>query len=268
MKVPSDIRVVFVLCGLVLLSGCVSEKQTTTTTILIPGCNRDMSWEECYGTGADYVWILSIPEYLGPSKSHCNCSKRWVDEAFKCEKDEDCIKINKGCCSCSSSGSLMAINRMYQDAWNLQLVCPKVLMCPAGYNCDKWTEPLCINNTCILETRNQYNVRSTTSVFTTSTTTRMQGLRVIEKIVELAELNNNDNVGLKGILKTGTEINYPECSDRFFLVDETSYIQMTGDFTGIKVGETIQVLGKYEKGLQCSAHCTCDPKIIVKIIEK
>jgi|GEM_PF-1422441 len=274
MKNPSDIRVGLLICGLVLLSGCLSENQTNTTASS----------------------STSILRY---------------NETLYCESDDDCVFVIEDCCPCTQYGSYTSISRKFVDSLEREReVRCENRRC--GYLISQhiscFSIPACDDNQCIVKPDllrlcapsdmrrncagktptsipgkssrfgvscgyinflcNQYEAQTTTTLFTSSTTTRMPGLRVIDKIVGLAELNSNDNVGLKGILKTGTEINYPECSDHFFLVDETSYIQMTGDFTEIKVGETIEVLGEYQKGLQCNDHCRCDPRINVKIIEK
>jgi len=71
-----------------------------------------------------------------------------------CEEDNDCIKVDGGCCGCSSGGNSTTINKNYENYWNNKLagecegiVCLTVMS--TDISC--FAQPRCINNACTLD---------------------------------------------------------------------------------------------------------------------
>lgn len=69
----------------------------------------------------------------------------------QCSSDDDCIKVNDGCCGCVAGGNSTAINKIYNVYWNRKVnkECREVEGCIGLYNCIN-DEPRCVNNKCKL----------------------------------------------------------------------------------------------------------------------
>lgn len=69
-----------------------------------------------------------------------------------CVSDEDCIKVQKGCCPCSSGGELVCMSKDMGDKYMRELDegC-KDINCSDWYRCDEFEnlKCKCINNACI-----------------------------------------------------------------------------------------------------------------------
>lgn len=75
-----------------------------------------------------------------------------IDETKYCEKDEDCITVQDGCCACGEEGKNTAINKNFKNYWEIKLsIDCKHIACLQSIS-DHWTcisaMPKCINNQC------------------------------------------------------------------------------------------------------------------------
>lgn len=64
-----------------------------------------------------------------------------------CTNDDDCVKVNVGCCNCNMGGTAKAVNKEYYTPPNCEGI-----LCMAVISKD-WTcfaEPRCIDNECTL----------------------------------------------------------------------------------------------------------------------
>ncbi len=76
------------------------------------------------------------------------------EDDYSCETDEDCVKVDAGCCGCNEGGEAIAIHKNRQSSWEAQLqencsdvMCPQVIS--NHPSCEK--EAVCVNNECVLE---------------------------------------------------------------------------------------------------------------------
>lgn len=74
-----------------------------------------------------------------------------LEQVTYCEQDNECMRISKDCCGCSSMGLDTTINRKYEDYWKTKLdyECP-IHACLTAFN-NHWTcyaQIECINNNC------------------------------------------------------------------------------------------------------------------------
>ena len=80
-----------------------------------------------------------------------NISRIAMISSKYCTKDSDCVLVQDGCCGCSMGGSNTAINKLYEEAWNIELSskCANVL-CPAviSKNPSCFSEPRCVEWVC------------------------------------------------------------------------------------------------------------------------
>lgn len=65
-----------------------------------------------------------------------------LEEMKKCDKDEDCVLVSDGCCSCG----FKSINKKYKDLWNTKLYCRRRLCIQRVCTIDN--NPKCISNQC------------------------------------------------------------------------------------------------------------------------
>ena len=76
-----------------------------------------------------------------------------IPEKIYCETDNDCVKVDAGCCSCNYGGEATAINKDYKEDWNSNLTkeC-KEIACTAAVSdhISCFSDPKCVNKTCIL----------------------------------------------------------------------------------------------------------------------
>ncbi len=82
-----------------------------------------------------------------------NSDENFSEEYF-CEINEDCVKVDAGCCGCNEGGEAIAIHKDKQGSWEKQLeencsdvMCPQVIS--NHPSCEK--EAVCDNRECVLE---------------------------------------------------------------------------------------------------------------------
>ena len=80
----------------------------------------------------------------------CDTSSGQCISFFDCTVDEDCVKIQEGCCPCNDGGKSIAINRNYTDQWKERLQCEPNTACPMVYLCNGLQLPACIDGQCQL----------------------------------------------------------------------------------------------------------------------
>jgi len=183
------ILVVLAIIGIVLVSGCVGQTELSIVddNDIVMSCqsNRDCEWVStncCPESGGAY-WqcinvaesMISCPEgggcyqFVSPKpETGCFCldnqclgeqTNKSSIELHACSNDQDCIAVSSGCCGCSSGGTAIAINKIYQYDWNSNLsqIC-KEIACTLAISGDIscFSEPVCVNNTCRLIPNKDY----------------------------------------------------------------------------------------------------------------
>ncbi|MFT3924271.1 MAG: hypothetical protein QM778_17175 [Myxococcales bacterium] len=51
-------------------------------------------------------------------------SERGMLKYRGCSKDDDCVFVHNGCCSCMNGADEAAINRAFEERWESQFKCP------------------------------------------------------------------------------------------------------------------------------------------------
>ena len=80
----------------------------------------------------------------------CDTSTGECINFFDCTVDEDCVKVDAGCCSCKQGGKSTAINKNYVNQWKDKLDCQPNTMCPDVYMCNGLELPTCQDGQCQL----------------------------------------------------------------------------------------------------------------------
>ena len=106
-------------------------------------------------TAGLFLFFLSLIYFSSFAKE----GKPFINQAIKkqiqvCQTDSDCVKVRANCCSCSSGGSEIAVNKKYKQYWQefLKYTCSKKkLACIKVYKCMNNLTPKCVSNSCVLE---------------------------------------------------------------------------------------------------------------------
>ena len=80
----------------------------------------------------------------------CPAPSEDCDDYYACDGNDDCVKANAGCCSCSMGGQSVAVAASCVDELRADLNCPPELNCIAMYNCDD-SVAVCKEGRCVLE---------------------------------------------------------------------------------------------------------------------
>ena len=131
-----------------------------------------------------------------------NNSEELEQEVLRnCNEDSECIKVDDGCCGCSSGGGATVINRNYENYWNEKLSEDCGMMGCITVMSGHWTcfaTPECVNNKCIL-------IENKEKACLDRWATNHEGIRVI-KFANISELKIEET--LKGIDKIEPKLGY------------------------------------------------------------
>ncbi|MFH0711993.1 MAG: hypothetical protein V1889_02695 [archaeon] len=74
-----------------------------------------------------------------------------TNEELRCEVDDDCVKVQVGCCACNMGGAEKCVARSFEGDYLSRLDnCSETMICAAVYNCEI-VGCRCIDGECVGE---------------------------------------------------------------------------------------------------------------------
>jgi hypothetical protein len=112
-------------------------------------------YDGCLCINKFYKGIVPCPEMASCTKfDYCECVNNTCVTKLNvklCEKDDECILVQDGCCGCSMGGKNTAINKIHKDWWDNKISSEcREIVCIAVISNDPtcFSEPRCVDGEC------------------------------------------------------------------------------------------------------------------------